>query len=493
MAQVVGAIVVVLALVAIVRALLLSSPQVAPGTPSSIAVDIDAAAQRLATGLSIPTVSWGDVSRRDTAAFDALHRHLTESFPRVAASLKRETLATYSLLYTWVGTRGDLPPLVFLAHLDVVPAVADADANDATDSSSRWTHPPFAGAIASGKIWGRGAIDDKSSLFGILEAVEALLTSGFKPERTIYLAFSHNEEGGGDESGARQIAQTLASRGVHDAWLLDEGGLIYDRVPGARKPVALVGITEKAVLGLELHARATGGHASMPPRETAVGILARAIDRIEQHPMPPRLDGAALAMFTTLTPDLSFPMRIAFANLWLLRPVIVWKMTRDVSSNAVVRTTIAPTMLEGSPKINVLATDARALFNVRLLPGDTAEDVRQHVTKTVDDDRVTVTVAGGTNAASPPLSPVSTPEFARLQRAIRAVYPDVLVAPYLTMAATDAREYRDVAPNAYRFLPVQQDGALESIHGVDEHITLEAYRKAIVTYATLMMELARSN
>ena len=435
-------------------------------------------------------MSWGDASRRDTAAFDALHAHLLESFPRVAATLTREMFGPQSVLYTWAGTRGDLPPIILLAHLDVVPAVADADTNGATDSTSRWTHPPFAGAIADGSIWGRGAIDDKSGVFGTLEAVEALLTSGFKPDRTIYLAFSHNEEGGGDESGATLIAQALAARGVHDAWLLDEGGLIYDKVPGTRQPVALVGITEKTVLGLELRAKATGGHASMPPRETAVGILARAIDRVEQHPMPPRLDGAALAMFTTLAPDMSFSMRLAFANLWLLRPVIVWKMTREANSNAVVRTTIAPTMLEGSPKINVLATDARALFNVRLLPGDSIEDVRRHVTDAVDDNRVTVTVVGAANAGSPPLSPVNTPEFMRLQRAIRAVYPGVLVAPYLTMAATDAREYRDVAPNAYRFLPVQQDGALEAIHGVDEHITLEAYRKAILTYATLIVELA---
>jgi len=490
--QVVGTVLFVLIVVLVLKAALLRSHQIAPGTPATFAIDLEAAAQRLATGLTFPTVSWGDASRRDTAAFEALHRHLAESYPRVAATLKRETIATYSLLYTWPGARADLPAMVFLAHLDVVPAVDDKDANGVTDAASGWTHPPFAGAIAGGRIWGRGAIDDKSSLLGVLEAVEALLTSGFKPERTIYLAFSHNEEGGGDESGAKQIAQALSARGVHDAWLLDEGGLIYDRVPGVGQPVALVGITEKIALGLELRAKATGGHASMPPRETAVGILARAIDRVEQHPMPPRLDGAALAMFTTLAPDMSFAMRIAFANLWLLRPALVWKMTRDASSNAIVRTTIAPTMLEGSPKINVLATEARALFNVRLLPGDTIDDVRRHITEAVDDDRVTVTIIGG-GAGSPPLSPVNTPEFAHLQRAIRAVYPDVLVAPYLTMAATDAREYRDVAPNLYRFLPVQQDGALESIHGVDEHITLEAYRKAILTYATLIMELAGSS
>jgi carboxypeptidase PM20D1 len=467
-------------LVGFVRTVRLESRQVAPATVASIAVDARAAAERLASSLRLQTISWDDVSRRDTSAFLALHQHLERSFPRTTAALPREPIANYSLLYTWSGTRPDLPPLIFAAHLDVVPAESNG--------GRQWTHLPFAGDVDAAWIWGRGAIDDKSAVMGLLEAVEALLAEGFQPARTIYLAFGHNEEGGGDASGAAAIAATLANRGIRNAWLLDEGGLIYDRVPGVAQPVAFIGVTEKSALVVEVAAHAAGGHAAMPPDETAVAILARALDRITRHPLPARLDGAALATFTTLAPEMSLPMRAAFANLWLTRPVVLRRLTNRADTNALVRTTIAQTVLEASPKVNVLPTEARALLNIRLLPGDSFDVVGRHLLTVIDDKRVSVKlIAGG--APPPPLSPINTPEFAQLQASIRAVYPEVLVSPYLTIAGTDAREYRAIAPASYRFLPIYQDGALEAIHGVDEHITIDAYMKAIRVYAAIMQAL----
>lgn len=459
----------------------LRTRQPTPGTPAAISFDQDAAAERLAGAIRFPTISWGDASKRDSQAFLDLHAYLAEQFPAVTRALSRETIATYSLLYTWPGRRGDLPPLILLGHLDVVPA----------DTSGRpWTQPPFSGAVAGGSVWGRGAMDDKSGVLGLLEAVAALLRAGFTPERTVYLAFGHNEENGGDANGAAAIAQHLASRGIHDAWLLDEGGLILDGVPGVTRPVAFVGVTEKVPVNVELRVEAPGGHASMPPAETAVGILGRALNRLEQRPMPARLDGVVREMFMTLAPEMTLPMRVLFANLWLTRPVIMRRLATQPRTNATLRTTMAPTMLEASPKVNVLALSARAIVNVRLLPGDTVETVTRHMRAAIDDGRVTIGVLDGETGAPPPISPTQSGEFARLGSAIRSVYPEALVAPLLTIGATDSRFYAGIAPRSYRFLPIYFPDALEVIHGVDERVPIDAYAKAIRTYATIITEVA---
>lgn len=464
------------------RAMTLGSAQVAPGEPAAITVDALQAAARLSGALEFATISWGDATRRDQAAFFALHDYLQAQFPRVHATLARETVAGLSLLYTWTGTDPSLRPMLLLGHLDVVPAEPAA--------SSPWTHPPFAGVVAAGRVWGRGALDSKGSVLAQLEAVEALIAAGYRPARTVYLAFGHNEEGDGDASGAAAIAATLAARGVTNAWLLDEGGLIYDRVPGVTRPVALVGVAEKTAVDVELIARAPGGHSSMPAPETAVSMIASAIDRLQHHPMPARLDAAnpTLQTLTTIAPEMTWVMRTAVANLWLLRPVVTRQLAATPSGNATIRTTIAPTQVTGSPKSNVIAPEARAVLNARLLPGDSVDDLVAHIRTHVNDSRVEIRVLGQTRAA--PVSPTTTPEFARLQRAIRAVFPGVLVAPYLTVGATDAREYAAIAPGSYRFIPVHQEGALALIHGIDEHIRIDVYERTIVAYATIVKELA---
>ena len=481
LAQIVLIVLVAIVSIVAIRTLRLQSGQPLPGTPATIEIDARAAADRLAGAIRFPTVSWGDATKRDPAAFLGLHEYLLTQFPPVEGVLSREVIATYSLLYTWPGRRPDLPPVILTAHLDIVPAEMPGRS---------WQHPPFSGAIDEDSIWGRGAIDDKSGVLGILEAVSALIASGFTPERTVYLAFGHNEEGDDDASGAAAIAARLGRLGAHDGWLLDEGGLIYDHVIGVPRPVALVGITEKNPVIFELRVTAAGGHASMPPAESAVGILGRALDRLEHHPMPARLDGAAREMFTTLTPDMTMPLRAVFANLWLTKPIVLWRMGRTPETSAAVRTTIAPTMLEGSPKVNVLATSARAMLNVRLLPGDSAEAVAAHMRGAIADDRVEVVAVAGAAAPPVPISPTGTTEFVRLQSAIRAVYPDVVVSPFLTMAATDSRHYVRIAPNIYRFLPIRLAGELELVHGVDERVRIDAYEKAIRIYATIIRDLA---
>ena len=468
----------VLAVVATVRTWRLGGRQVAPGVAAAIDVNDAAAAARLGAAIRFRTVSRDDPADRDADEFAALTAWLGDAFPRVRASLTRETIGEGSLLFTWTGSTPSRPPLILAGHIDVVPVEPSTE--------SAWTQPPFSGAVADGRIWGRGALDDKSCVLGILEAVEALLATGFAPDRTIYIALSDREEV--NVAGAAVIAATLEQRGVRGATILDEGGFIYTGVPGITRKIAFVGITEKRAVNIELRATAPGGHASMPPPETAVTILARALDRVASHPMPARLDGAGIAMFDALAPEMPWLQRAIFANLWLTRPLVVWQLTRKPETNATVRTTVAPTELSASEKINVLADTARAALNTRVLPGDTPEDLVARLTSAIDDPRVAIRILSALEPA-PPVSPIDTDDFRGLASAVRAVSPDVLVAPFLTMAATDARVYASIAPNAYRLLPIDPDGALDSMHGVNERIRVDVYGRAIRTYATIIRTL----
>ena len=263
--------------VLVLNALRFESKQVAVEPAARVAIDADAAAARLSAALRIRTISHQDRDRLDRDAFLELHAFLAASYPGVHANLRRERVTGLSLLYTWSGSDPALPPLVLCAHQDVVPV------EDGTED--QWTHPAFAGEIADGFVWGRGAMDDKGPLIGILEAVEGLVEEGFRPKRTLHLAFGHDEEVSGEE-GAQAIAQLLRSRGVEAAMVLDEGGALAQNALAGIDQVALVGIAEKGSVSIALNVEAPGGHSSVPPRQTAVGILSRAIDQLERNPLP---------------------------------------------------------------------------------------------------------------------------------------------------------------------------------------------------------------
>ena len=473
------ALIAVLGAALIVNTTRLTSHQVPPGAPADITVDQAMAVTHLAGAIRFRTITTDDEARIAPDVWPTFHAYLAGIFPLTEKNLRRETVLNDSLLYTWTGRRPDLPPVILTAHMDVVPA--------AEDTLAQWTHPPFDGVVADGAIWGRGALDDKNAALGLLEAVEALLARGFTPERTIYLGFGHNEEAGAASSGAAAIAALLRSRGVHDAVLVDEGGWIFDKIPGVARHVALVGIAEKGYVSIELSVKTDGGHSSMPPRETAVGILARAIDRAETHPMPGRLDGAGAALFDTLAPEMSFGMRVLFANRWLTRPLLLNVLSKQPSTNASIRTTTAATMLRASAKDNVLASTAAAVLNFRLLTGDTPDTVMAHLGDVIGDPRVTIAPYHGERGdAASAESRTDGPEFAALSGAIRAVFPAVVVAPYLTVGATDARHYGNVARDLYRFVPVDQPGSTELLHAPNEHIQIDVYMKAIRGYAAII-------
>jgi carboxypeptidase PM20D1 len=455
-------------------ALRLPSRQIVAAPPPPRAVAAEEVAEHLAASLRFPTISHStDPADLEAEAFAAFRGWFEATYPKLHRTLVREIVAGDSLLYTWQGTDPSLEPIVLAAHQDVVPA----------ENLERWTRPPFEGRIEDGFVWGRGTIDDKGPLVAIAEAVERLIGEGFAPRRSVLLAFGHDEEVGG-QRGAKAMAELLASRGVRALLVLDEGAAVVQGVlPGFARPVALVGVAEKGSATLEVVARADGGHSSTPPRETASGILARAIGRIESNPLPGGVVGVTRQLFEYLAPETPLYARIPLANLWLFARPMDWVLSREPGVNALLRTTTAVTMLSGSPKDNVLPVEAIAGVNFRLLPGDTSEWLLERITEIVDDPRVEVRFKYPPREASP-VSPIDGPAFALLQTTVAESFPDAIFAPFLTVGGTDCRHYAPISDGLYRFAPFTYGAAdLKLPHGIDERIAVDALPGAVRFYA----------
>ena len=441
-------------------------------------------AEHLSEAIRQQTVSGADPRMAAPEAFEALHTTLERLYPRLHATLRRERVNNSSLLYTWPG-RGDEPPVLLCAHLDVVPA------DPATKDD--WTHPPFSGAVADGCVWGRGALDMKSTAIAILEAVEGLIKAGYEPERSVYLALGHDEEIGGWR-GAHCIAELLVERGEKLALVLDEGAAVMDgMLPGLGLPVALVGVSEKGHASVELRVEGRSGHSSVPPRHTAIGVLARAITRLEASPMQSRLSMAGL-LFNDLGAFLPFGLRLALANMWLFKKSILKRLAASPQTNALVRTTMAATVIQGGVKDNILPAQARAVINCRLLPGDTCQSVLEHIRRTVNDEAVQIHLPEEAAWDAAPISPIDSPEYAGLARTIRQVFPEAVVAPYLVSGATDSRHYVPLTSSIYRFSPfVLNADLLKTIHGIDERIPVEGLARMVQFYQVLLRSWTTSS
>ncbi len=338
--------------VLVLRAASLSSRQLAEPPAPNRPVDGARIAGVLARAIQLPTVSREPGTLADPAAFAALEELLVASFPRLHASLQKERVGAAGLLFTWQGSEPSLAPLVLTAHQDVVPVEPGTEAG--------WSQPPFAGVIEGGYVWGRGALDDKGGLITLLAGIESLLTQGFTPRRTVLVFLDHDEEVMG--SGAREFAGRLAAADVKPFLVLDEWmPIAAGGFPGITAPVALIRVAEKAYLTVELTAEAEGGHSSMPPRQTAVGFVSRAVTRLEAQPLPSRLAGAARSTLEALAPEMQFSNRLAMANLWLFAPLVERQLAAKPSTDAWIRTTTAPTVIAGGVKDNVLPARARAV------------------------------------------------------------------------------------------------------------------------------------
>ncbi|WP_315702163.1 MULTISPECIES: M20 family peptidase [unclassified Bradyrhizobium] len=443
-----------------------------------ISIDGEAAANRLAAAVRFRTISSYDDPEQNANAFAGLKAHIEASFPAFHAAAKQEVVAGHSLLYTWQGSDPAAKPIALLAHQDVVPIAPGTEGD--------WSEPPFSGSIKDGFIWGRGAWDDKGNLYAMLEAAEALAKAGFKPKRTVYFAFGHDEEVSGTR-GAKAIAALLASRNVRLDFLIDEGLLISEGgIKGLTKPAALVGVAEKGYATLLLKAKATPGHSSMPPHDTAIGMMSAALAKLEANRLPMRIDGAVGEMFATLAPEMTGFNRVALSNLWLFRPLLLREFEKSGVTEAMVRTTTALTIFNAGDKDNVLPGVASATVNFRLLPGDTQGSVIEHVTRTIANDRITIDPVPS-NTEPPPVTSSASPSYQLMNRTIREVFPDAVVAPSLMVGGTDSRHYVGVADNIFRFSPLRATNQdLKRFHGTNERLSIDGYADMIRFYRRLL-------
>jgi len=451
--------------------------------PAAVAIkpmdlDMDAAAARLGEAIRFRTVSLNGSASDDAGEFERFHEWMATRYPAFHAAARRETVSGLSLLYTWTGENPDLPPILLLAHQDVVPV--------AEDTRAAWTVEPFGGEVRDGVVWGRGAMDDKSSLVAILEAAERLAAGGRRPARTLLIAFGHDEEIGGGE-GARRIAALLAERKVRAWFALDEGGGAIDRHPLTGAPASMIGISERGSGSMRVRATGQAGHSSLPPSETAVSLLAQAVTRIHRMPLDRRLEGStAMEMMRAVGPDIPFPARAVIANEWLFGPLLRSRMSESPPAHALLGTSVAPTMLQAGVRPNVLPSEAIAVINFRIHPRDNADDLlRRARAATADLEGVSVEWTAVRNADA--VSSTTSSSYALIAGLARTLTSDASVAPALVLGGTDARHYRAVARDVYRFQPVVIDMAeAKRVHGIDERMTIDNLERTIRFYDAIM-------
>lgn len=461
-----------------------TSRQIEVAAVSGVIFDENAAVERLATAITYQTISYAEDIMPTAEAFRNLHTLLANSYPKVHATMDLQLVSNFSLLFKWTGSDPSAKPVMILAHQDVVPI--------APGTEEDWLVAPFAGVIKDGYIWGRGAWDNKGNLLGIMEAVELLISEGFQPRQTIYLAFGHDEEIGG-YAGAAIIAKMLKSRGVKLDFVLDEGLLITQGIlKGLSVPAALIGVAEKGNLTLELNSVVEPGHSSMPPPQTAIALLSTAVTRLTEDPIPTKLNGVVRQMLETIAPEMQSFKRVALSNLWLFAPFVKKELEHGVSTNAMIRTTAAPTVFQAGEKYNVLPGRARAMVNFRLLPGDSVAEVTSR-TQDIVGSEITVKQVGAVSEASA-VSSTTAFGYRSIEQTIREMFPGAVVAPGLLIASTDSRHMAGISDNIYRFSPVRAGSEdLPRFHGTNERISLKNYAELIRFYHQLIRNLSIMN
>jgi carboxypeptidase PM20D1 len=436
------------------------------------------AAERLARMVQLPTVS-AELDTRGLDDFDRFRDLIAELYPLVDTRLELERVGDLGLLFHWRGS-GAGDPVVLMAHFDVVPAA----------SGDGWRIPPFEGRIEDGKVWGRGTLDDKGPLLVVLEAVENLLAVDFIPARDVYLSFGGDEESYGN--AARAISDLLDERGITPWLVIDEGGAVVDApLPFIRVPAAMVGVGEKGMLTVRLRAVSDGGHASSPPALTAASRVARAVGRLTPTTFRARTPRSTRAMLAAFTPHTTGGARL------LLRILTAWPwLTARVFSRlggepaALVRTTVAPTMLEGGSAHNVLPSEASAIINLRIAIGETVATTVRRLRRAIGDPLVAVEIVEGNDPS--PESPVDDERFVAIADAVATSYPEAITAPYLMMAATDSRWFHRFSPAVYRFAPLAMTAAQRAtIHGIDEHVTIDSLERGERFHRALLTALPR--
>ena len=437
----------------------------------------DSAIAHMSRAIQIATVSPEDTTRIDSLHFNQFRVLLEAAYPLIHQQLTRTVIKNYSYVYEWKGADTSLHPVILMGHYDVVPVEPSA--------VKLWTVPPFGGTIKDSIIWGRGAVDDKAAVISILEATENLLRNGFKPVRTILLCFGHNEESTG--TGAIAIVDYLQKKGTRADLVIDEGGEITTgKMKDVKRPIAMIGVAEKGYVTFELTVQKPGGHSSKPAKETAIDILAAALYRLRSVQMPFHITEPVREFLHRVSGSSDdFLNRTALNNLWLFTPVVQNKLASTPEGEAMLRTTIVPTILESGIRENVIPTNAKAIVNSRILTGETTREVQDFIKKTINDERVTIAIKGDFNTEPSPLTDINAPAFKMMEEAVYQTVDDVIPVPYTMLGASDSRNYRAISTGVVNFTPLINS---KGFHGIDERLPISDFRRSINFFSSIIKQ-----
>lgn len=472
---IIGGIILVLLLAVLLRAAAFVPKEETPETVELPEIDEQRVADSLTEMVRCRTISSYNPAEMDDEEFEKFRALLKERYPTVHEKTELTRVARNGLLYRWAG-REPGNETVLMAHYDVVPV-----------NEKDWEKPPFAGIVEEGVLWGRGTIDTKTTLCGVMEAAETLMKKGFVPQHDIYFSFAGDEESSSLDAPA--IVEELRNRGVKPAMVLDEGGAVVNGVfPGVEQPCALIGAGEKGLCNLKLTAKSSGGHASTPPRSTALGTVARAVAAIENNPMPASFPRPTLEMFDILGRRAPFAYRVLFGNLWLFSGVLKKVFTKSGGElNAMCRTTVAFTMANASNAPNVLPAEASVVANCRISGSDSVASLVEHFRTYCGKD---VTVSVMQSSEPTPYADTKGPEWAKVRKAINTAYPDAIVAPYVMLACSDSRHFCKICDNVMRFSPIRLSKEERGlIHAANERIPLFKAADCARFYLALIQQL----
>ncbi len=471
-----------------VRAALHKEPKTdVPAMPPE-EVDLARYRKNLSDAIKIKTIAGKDEASTNYDVFYEFHAFLKERYPLMHEKLELTVLNKAALMFRWPGSKQGLDPIALLAHQDVVP-ISQGTLDD-------WTHPPFDGVDDGEYIWGRGALDMKNHLIGVMEAVETLLAEGFQPERDVYVLLGNNEEvmSANENNGAVVMCKYLAEKGIHLDCIIDEGGAILPvDVKGViHKDLAGIGIAEKGYADIEVAVHAKGGHSSAAPNHTALGKLANVIRDIENHQFKAKISPMLWQLFDTIGRNVSFPVKMVTCNLKLLKPALTLGLSYVPPAASMMRTTTGVTMASGSPQANVLPQRAAAVVNFRIYPGQTVEDVLAHLRKVIRYKDVEINLLPGWKNPSK-LSPTDSRAFQKIGMICKSMNPNTIVAPYLVMGGTDACHYQDVCENIYRYSPFRvSTSLLLTTHGTNERIPVACMEAGVAFFKRFIRELSKA-
>ena len=461
-------------LLVVITKTILNKPVLENQNVSLTALPTDAI-KHMTEAIQIATETPNDAFEYDSAVFYSYRKLIEKNYPLVHQQLSRTVIDSFNYIYKWQGTDTTKLPMVLMAHYDVVPVEASA--------IKLWHAKPYGGEVKDNYIWGRGVLDDKSSMISLLEATEAQLKAGFTPSQTIYLCFGADEESNG--RGAAAMVKYFEFKKQRFDMVVDEGGEIStEDNKNIRQPIASVGVGEKGYVTLVLSVQRAGGHSSIPEKSSSIGILSKALHTIEENQIPTRITPPIKAYLERISSyNTNFFEKMQLSNLWLFEKWVLHNMTQNRSSNALVRTTLVPTVVNSGVRDNVIPTFATAMVNSRILPGETPNSVKAYVEKIVNDTNVKISIYPNYETMPSTTTEINSAAFKRVESAIHAVVKDVVVAPMLMVGATDSRNYRTLSDGVINFTPLTD---AKGYHGIDERMLISDYEKCFNYYTFLI-------